>query len=300
MSAGSSVKSARRRGRCRASRKKHHVRTKTSAWERFVGDCSSHQSAVGRLVTGVLSERSSSSDLKKKARIKTEGELRGLVDPDPVVSAIDDIGSYSGPTTSQDYRGGSHDLRPSLQPALSCGEYRYPLREPLSREVFRSISRRLLQTEEQSLELVQRAIHSSFQRILRTPPHEMTAEDRDLWAFLLLIVDLEAYRVANPISMTAVGTLVRADLEDVVVHWVGGAEERFDFVTCHPAISCASVGDTVHARLRRFDTGRVEWIECAISPPMGSDEEAWRQQADRIGSIDDLPEGEWPRRSDEK
>lgn len=159
---------------------------------------------------------------------------------------------------------------------IRCGDYTYPLLSPLSQKDLIDLGRFFLMRP-LSANIVERAVHESFQRVYRTPPHEVTESDQELWNLLLSFIDYEGYVRKNPLPENLVGRLIKKDLFEVVISWFGGNEEIFDFRNFPSDIITATPGSTIHAKLKRYPGGSIKWIDCSISRELRSDEEMWQE-----------------------
>jgi len=200
-------------------------------------------------------------------------------------------------TEISEYESEHDALQATALPHLECGGHVYPLHQPLSENVFRQMAERLVPGQEPTVDLVERALHARFQRLLGTPPHEMTPEDKDEWNFIVQIVDFEQYRALNPVPLPLVGSLVSRDLRSVTLGWQGGTQEVFDFREVPAEILKCEIGATVEVQLRRHHDSRPEFLTCRVSPSLRDDSDVWRDAANAVPSLDDLPLGRWPKRS---
>ena len=109
----------------------------------------------------------------------------------------------------------------TITPLLECAGFTYPLRKPLSEQLYSDMCRELCPNDPPGVDLLERAVHYHFHRLLCIPPHERKGSDEKLWQFLWQVVDFEEYRRLNPLAIAQVGRLVARDLSRVVFEWEG-------------------------------------------------------------------------------
>jgi len=185
----------------------------------------------------------------------------------------------------------------SHRPSLICGQYIYPLRRPIDSQSYRLLSAQLLGEQSIAYDKLERSVHQRFQEIYRKPPHERTSEEKDMWTLLLFYIDYNSYRYLNPEPISLVGRLVARDLSIVQIHWYGGDQEDFDFISVPASLVAAPINSTISARVRRLPDGATDWLECNVLGFLRSDAEVWQTESESIRSLDEVPHGTWPKRN---
>ncbi|MFO1022595.1 MAG: hypothetical protein U0903_18145 [Planctomycetales bacterium] len=74
----------------------------------------------------------------------------------------------------------------------------------------------------------QENFHSEFQRLYFMRPFEMNATDREQWKTIQSKVDVERFRVSQPLSSRRVGRVVKARPLPEKIRWEDGSQEKID------------------------------------------------------------------------
>lgn len=137
--------------------------------------------------------------------------------------------------------------------------------------------------------------HVSFQRLYAMRPFEMDEHDRTLWSVIETVVDVENYRMSQPLIVRQEGKVVRARPEPQVIRWADGTTEKVKLAKMPGEFVTFKVGQTFEAMVFRDPVShkiiKVDYVKRLRQKNLTPEES--QKLWDSIPTSSSLPDTTW-------